>query len=158
MWNNSLCEFWNLMLAHQVKWNKSLCAAAHFTLRSNISLPKAISQIPQGIYFVEKGSDCITIRAFFWRRCNWPLPTILWIAVSDQWTFPRAKNCSTVRNFYTSVRTGAALSSPCAPQKSPTAKAVGLFWNKWPILIQPAHPYRPFIKRYGESLNGMPFR
>ena len=38
-----------------------------FTLRSNISLPKAISQIPQGIYFVEKGSDCITIRAFFWQ-------------------------------------------------------------------------------------------
>jgi len=36
-------------------------------LRSNISLPKAISQIPQGIYFVEKGSDCITIRAFFWQ-------------------------------------------------------------------------------------------
>ena len=79
MWNNSLCELWNLMLAHQVKWNKSLCAAAHFTLRSNISLPKAISQIPQGIYFVEKGSDCITIRAFFWqghKDLN-PEPTVL---------------------------------------------------------------------------------
>ena len=33
------------------------------------------------------------------------------------WTFPRAKNCSTVRNFCTSVRTGAALSSPSATQK-----------------------------------------
>ena len=63
MWNNSLCELWNLMLAHQVKWNKSLCAAAHFTLRSNISLPKAISQIPQGIYFVEK-AECFRTRLF----------------------------------------------------------------------------------------------
>ena len=28
------------------------------------------------------------------------------------WTLPRAKNCSPALNFYTSVRTGAALSSP----------------------------------------------
>ena len=54
MWNNSLRELWNLMLSHQVKWNKSTHARRHFTLRSNISHAKRISQIPQGIYFVEK--------------------------------------------------------------------------------------------------------
>ena len=54
MWNNLLRKLWNLMLAHQVKWNKSPYAAAYFTLRSNISHAKRISQIPQGIYFVEK--------------------------------------------------------------------------------------------------------
>ena len=53
-WNNSLRELWNLMLSHQVKWNKSTHARRHFTLRSNISHAKRISQIPQGIYFVEK--------------------------------------------------------------------------------------------------------
>ena len=40
-----------------VKCNKSLCAAAHFTLRSNISPAKRISQIPQGIYFIEKSTS-----------------------------------------------------------------------------------------------------
>ena len=39
---------------HQVKWNKFTHARRHFTLRSNISHAKRISQIPQGIYFVEK--------------------------------------------------------------------------------------------------------
>ena len=39
---------------HQVKGNKSAHARRHFTLRSNISHVKRISQIPQGIYFVEK--------------------------------------------------------------------------------------------------------
>ena len=58
MWNNSLCELWDLMLTHQVKWNKSTHARRHFTLRSNISLPKAISQIPKGIYFVENKKHC----------------------------------------------------------------------------------------------------
>ena len=38
----------------KVKWNKSTHARRHFTLRSNISHAKRISQIPQGIYFVEK--------------------------------------------------------------------------------------------------------
>ena len=53
-WNNSLRELWNLMLTHQVKWNKSLNARRHFTRRRRISRTKCISQIPKGIYFVEK--------------------------------------------------------------------------------------------------------
>ena len=53
-WNNSLRELWNLMLLHQVKWNKSLYAAAYFTLRSNISHAKRISQIPQGFISLKK--------------------------------------------------------------------------------------------------------
>ena len=39
-------------------------------------------------------------------------PTPLRDAVFLLWTLPRAKNCSPALNFYTSVRTGAALSSP----------------------------------------------
>ncbi len=35
------------------------------------------------------------------------------------WTLPRAKNCSPALNFYTSLRTGVALSSPCCCQKRP---------------------------------------
>ena len=54
MWNNSLRELWNLML--RIKWNEinPLTISRHFTLHSNISHAKRISQIPQGIYFVEK--------------------------------------------------------------------------------------------------------
>ena len=39
---------------HQVKWNKSTHARRHFTRRRRISRRSCISQIPQGIYFVEK--------------------------------------------------------------------------------------------------------
>ena len=60
---------------------------------------------------------------------NWQLPTILRIAVSCQWTFPRAKNCSPALNFCTSVPTGAALSSPCAPAKKDHTFRCGLFWQ-----------------------------
>ena len=65
MWNNLLRKLWNLMLTHQVKWNKSTHAHRHFTLRSNISHAKRISQIPQWIYFVEKDRNCDTqLRSF----------------------------------------------------------------------------------------------
>ena len=43
-------------------------------------------------------------------------------AFAKPWILPRAKNCSTVRNFCTSVRTGAALSNPSSgflPIKKP---------------------------------------
>ena len=46
------------MLSHQVKLNKSTHARRHFTLRSNISHAQRISQIPQGIYLVEKPTSC----------------------------------------------------------------------------------------------------
>ena len=65
-----------------------------------------------------------TLDVIYTRFCtytNTHPPTSIPDAFGCVWTFPRAKNCSTVRNFYTSVRTGAALSSPCATQKSPTA-------------------------------------
>ena len=42
--------------------------------------------------------------------------TILRIAFCDLWTLPRAKNCSPALNFCTSLRTGAALSSPFPPE------------------------------------------
>ena len=51
-----------------VKWNKSSHARRHFTLRSNISRAKRISQIPKGIYFVEKTPFVVRQRVFFWRR------------------------------------------------------------------------------------------
>ena len=54
------CELWNLMLLHQVKWNKSPHARRHFTLQSNISHAKRSSQIPKGIYFVEKRKDTLS--------------------------------------------------------------------------------------------------
>ena len=41
----------------------------------------------------------------------------------------RAKNCSPALNFCTSVRTGAALSSPCAPAKNDHTIRCGLFWQ-----------------------------
>ena len=72
MWNNNLRLLWNLMLAHQVKWNKSTHAHRHFTWRSHISRAKRISQIPQGIYFVEK-STCRS-KCFFHGR-GWGIRT-----------------------------------------------------------------------------------
>ena len=51
--------------AQKVKWNKSTHARRHFTLRSNISLPKAISQIPKGIYFVENKKHCFRSASCF---------------------------------------------------------------------------------------------
>ena len=48
---------------------------------------------------------------------NGQLPTSVPDALSRPWTFPRAKNCSPALNFYTSVRTGAALSSPWPNRK-----------------------------------------
>ena len=58
---------------------------------------------------------------------NGSLSTVVPTAVSDPWTFPRAKNCSTVRNFYTSVRTGVALSSPVPRRKTAIADAIAVF-------------------------------
>ena len=58
--------------ASQMKLNPPTAAAISpersedFTLRNNISLPKAISQIPQGIYFVEK-KHLLSQVLFFWR-------------------------------------------------------------------------------------------
>ena len=56
-----------LLRCRNVKWNKSPTRPqAYFTWRSHISRPKGISQIPQGIYFVEK-STCfglLLIRKF----------------------------------------------------------------------------------------------
>ena len=56
-------------------------------------------------------------------------PTPIPGAFGYPWTLPRAKNCSPALIFYTSLRTGAALSSPRANQKSPTPNGVGLFWQ-----------------------------
>ena len=74
-----LRRMWNNFLAKIVKycsvvamWNEinPPRAAAHFTWRSHISRTKCISQIPQGIYFVEK-STCfalLLIRMFVFCR------------------------------------------------------------------------------------------
>ena len=43
------------------------------------------------------------------------------------WTLPRAKNCSPALNFYTSVCTGVALSSPQHSKKSDTLSGIGFF-------------------------------
>ena len=60
---------------------------------------------------------------------NGQLPTILRIAVSCPWTFPRAKNCSTVRNFCPAFG-WAALSSPRACQKRPDCKCNQVFFGR----------------------------
>ena len=57
---------------------------------------------------------------------NGQLPTSAPDAVSCPWTFPRAKNCSTVRNFFPAFG-WAALSSPRPRRKTPTTKVVGVF-------------------------------
>ena len=55
MWNNSLRELWYLTL--RVKWNEiNPHRRSDFTSRRRISRPQGISQIPKGIYFVEKKS------------------------------------------------------------------------------------------------------
>ena len=55
-------------------------------------------------------------------------PTSIPDAVFLLWTLPRAKNCSPALNFYTSVRTGAALSSPSVYKKFQTPEWVsGIF-------------------------------
>ena len=63
-WNNSLRELWNLMLTHQVKWNKSTHARRHFTRRRRISRTKCISQIPQG--FISLKKTLSFDKVFFW--------------------------------------------------------------------------------------------
>ena len=45
-----------------VKWNKSTHARRHFTRRRRISRTKCISQIPQGIYFIEKNPPLSTTK------------------------------------------------------------------------------------------------
>ena len=57
-----------------------------------------------------KGLVCIYVE-------NGYVFTILQIAPPYPWTLPRAKNCSPALNFCTSLRTGAALSSPSVGQK-----------------------------------------
>ena len=62
------CEI--LLLDSNVKWNKSPHAPQRISHAKRISRTKCISQIPQGIYFVEKSTH-LSIRqmcAFFWRR------------------------------------------------------------------------------------------
>ena len=55
MWNNSLRELWYLML--RIKWNEiNPHRRSDFTRRRRISRPQGISQIPKGIYFVEKST------------------------------------------------------------------------------------------------------
>ena len=53
---------WNFPLVRKVKWNTPH-RRSDFTRRRRISRPQGISQIPQGIYFVEKSTPK---RAFFW--------------------------------------------------------------------------------------------
>ena len=48
-----------------VKWNKSTHARRHFTRRRCISRTKCISQIPQGIYFVEKKTPFVVRQRVF---------------------------------------------------------------------------------------------
>ena len=54
--------------------------------------------------------------------------TVVPTAAGNPWTFPRAKKCPP-DTFYTSLRTGAALSSPCICQKKPSAFALGFSWQ-----------------------------
>ena len=56
--------------------------------------------------------------------------TILRIAPPQLWTLPRAKNCSTVRNFCPASGC-AALSSPFRRTKKEDAVRHPLFWLKW---------------------------
>ena len=67
MWNYVLRTKVKFDASHQVKWNKSPRAAAHFTWRSHISHAQRISQIPQGIYFVAPKKKARHRRAFLWR-------------------------------------------------------------------------------------------
>ena len=49
---------------------------------------------------------------------NGAMSTATLAAAIAPWTLPRAKNCSPALNFYTSLRTGAALSSPPSASKN----------------------------------------
>ena len=69
MWNNSLRELWNIApTGRNVKWNKSPNAPRRISHAERISRTQCISQIPQGIYFVEKSTHCLgrQMCAFFW--------------------------------------------------------------------------------------------
>ena len=67
MWNNLLTQIMKYcsVSLRNVKWNKSTHARRHFTRRRRISRTKCISQIPSGIYFVEKNRHSA---AFSWSR------------------------------------------------------------------------------------------
>ena len=86
MWNNFLEKI--VKYCHFVAtWNEinPPRAAAHFTCRSHISRTKCISQIPQGIYFVEK-STCFR-KCFFLAPPTGLEPVTPWLTVrcSTDW-------------------------------------------------------------------------
>ena len=56
MWNNALPGVVKFDVSHQVKWNKSPRAAAHFTWRSHISHASAYFTNPQGFISLKKQS------------------------------------------------------------------------------------------------------
>ena len=59
---------------------------------------------------------------------NGAMLTAVPAAIIAPWTLPRAKNCSPALNFCTSLRTGAALSSPSVYKKFQTPEWVsGIF-------------------------------
>ena len=70
MWNNFLAEIVKYLPSVDVKWNKSPNAPQCISHAERISRTQCISQIPQGIYFVEKSTHCLgrQMCAFFWRR------------------------------------------------------------------------------------------
>ena len=87
MWNNDLKVIVKFSATQKVKWNKSTHARRHFTLRSNISRTKCISQIPQGIYFVEKREQVFRLALFFLAPPAGLEPATTWLTVrcSTDW-------------------------------------------------------------------------
>ena len=65
-----------------------------------------------------------------------PASTAMPAASAISWSLPRAKNCSPALNFYTSVRTGAALLTPVFYSKNNTSTpqwGACVIWVQMPI-------------------------
>ena len=69
MWNNLLCKLWNLMLSHQVKWNKSLMRRSAFHIAKQYFTCEAYFTNPiKDLFRWKRPMLCIKASVFFWRR------------------------------------------------------------------------------------------
>ena len=69
MWNNLLCKLWNLMLSHQVKWNKSLMRRSAFHIAKQYFTCEAYFTNPvRDLFRWKRPMLCIKASVFFWQR------------------------------------------------------------------------------------------
>ena len=83
------------------------------------------------------------------------MPTPALGAFTRSWILPRAKNCSPALNFYTSVRTGAALSNPHPTIKNhQPQKWLVIFWQRMRDSNPRKRSQSPVCYRYTNPLCG----